>query len=240
MPSHFCDGDDLFEGKHGIIGQYEFVFFFCGGILIMIPNNIYVILGVPCAGKTTISNILCRKYGMHYFSGDKVHFSYYKRANPIDHPAMSRNMSDYFDLPADYLIQRERDIFKEQTPMIVSDLTKISCTYDKVLFDGIMDLEYISSIIDKNRIVYLNVSRAIRERDFFYREDHIHMLDSIRNNADFSEEEKERRITLRRTVAIDSYDYDAPKYGIAQFTRDDNTTTGEILAFVEKHFGLTL
>lgn len=204
----------------------------------MIPNNIYVIPGVPCAGKTTISDILCAKYGMHYFSGDKVHFSYYKSANPNDHPAMSRNMSDYFDLPASYLIQHERAIFKEQTPMIVSSLTKISSMFDKVLFDGIMDLEYISKIVDKNRIIYLNVSRAIRERDFFNREDHIHMLDNIRNNVEISEEEKERRITLRRTVAIDSFDYDAPKYGITQFTRDDSTTTDEILAFVENHFEL--
>jgi hypothetical protein len=147
-------------------------------------------------------------------------------------------MSDYFGLPAEYLIQRERDIFAEQTPMIISDLIEISAVHDKVLFDGIMDLSHIAPLISNNRIIYFYVSRYIRERDFFNRADHIHILENIKNNPNLSDGEKEKRILLRKTVAIDSYDYDAKKFRITQFDRDDSTTIEEMLGFTERHFGL--
>jgi hypothetical protein len=177
---------------------------------------------------------------MYYFSGDMKHFSYYKKADPIKHPAMCRDMSDYFDLPADFLIRRERSVFAEQTPMIVDDLIECAVHHNMVIFDGIMDMEYTSKRAHKNRVIYFDIAMDIRKRDFFRREDHIHMLENIRSNPKLSNEEKERRINLRRTVAISSYDYDAQKYGVMQFTRNCETSREEMLAFTERHFELCL
>ena len=178
----------------------------------MLPNNIYFLLGVPCAGKTTIANILTKKYGMAYFSGDEKRFFYFKKADKANHPAMSRNMPDYYDLPVDYLIQWERDVIKEQTPMIISDLIDLSKRQSKVLFGGIMDLGLIAPSISKNRVVYLTVSREIRKRDFFNRSGHIKRLENINNSPDISAEEKQRRIDLKINVAIDFCHDDVSHY----------------------------
>lgn len=202
------------------------------------PNNVYFLLGVPCAGKTTMADILCKKHGMYYFGGDAMRFCYFKKADKVKHPAMTRNMSDYFDLSADKLVQWERDVIKEQTPMALSDLKELSYQHEKILFDGILNLPFIPSTIDYRRIVYLTVSREIRERDFFSREDHLKMIENIKNNPNISDAEKERRIVLRRTVAIDFCPDDVHEYGLSQFIRNDHTTVTEELEFVERHFDL--
>lgn len=204
----------------------------------MLPENLYILLGVPCSGKTTLAKLLREKHAMQYFSGDAVHFSYYEKANPVDHPAMSKKVTDYFDWTADALMARERAIFAEQTPMLMDDLAALCEDHGRVLFDGIMDVGILAPNIRRDRVLYLDVSRAIRDRDFFERPDHIHMLDNIRENPSLTDAEKERRIALRKTVAIDSYDYDVSAYGIARFMRDDNTRPEEMLAFAERHFGL--
>ena len=46
----------------------------------MINTNVYFLLGYPCAGRTTIGNILAQKYKGYYFSGDNRRFDYYKLA----------------------------------------------------------------------------------------------------------------------------------------------------------------
>lgn len=204
----------------------------------MLPDNIYFILGVPCTGKTTLAKLLAPKHGLRYFSGDEVHFHYFKQANEKDHTAMSRNMSDFFDLSLPFLIQYERDVMTEQTPMILADLVRLSLEHERVLFDGILDLALLRPQVAKNRIVYVTVSRDIRARDFFARDDHKGMLQSIYNTAGITEAEKERRIALRKNAAISFCVEDARAYDICQVTRDDHTKTEEMLAFVERHFAL--
>ena len=204
----------------------------------MLPNNIYLLLGVPCSGKTTVAEILSEKHGMYYFSGDKTRFDYFKKANNIHHPAMSKDMSDYYDLPLDTLIQWEQGVIKEQTPMIIKDLKELSLKHEKIIFEGILDLDFIDNLISRSRIMYMLVSQKIMKCDFYNRKDHIKMLENIKNRQDISDFEKERRIKLRRDVAINFCSNDVSKYNITQFVRYDNTEISEVIKFTERHYEL--
>lgn len=204
----------------------------------LLADNIYIVLGVPCAGKTTVANELRKNHRMYYFGGDSKRFDYFQQAEKSMHPAMCRDMSDFFDLSCRELIKWEQDVITEQTPMIISDLDLLSRQHEKVIFEGILDLNIIAPFIAKNRILYLSVSREIRERDFYNRKEHIKMLENIQNNNDITEAEKDRRIHLRRTVAINFCPDDATEYGITQFVRTDDTKLSDFISSIERHFEL--
>lgn len=164
----------------------------------MLPDNLYILLGVPCSGKTTLARLLAEKYGMEYVSGDAVHFSYYAKADAQRHPAMAERVTDYFDRTAQALMARERAIFAEQTPMLMADLAQMCKGHARVLFEGIMDMGLLAPHVRRDRVLYLYVDRAVRDREFFERPDHVHMLENIRGNPALDDAEKERRIALRK------------------------------------------
>ena len=163
----------------------------------MINSNVFFLLGCPCAGKTTIGNILVQKYNVFYFSGDNRRFDYYKLAEKEKHPFMTMDASDFWDWTLDEMVAWEKGVIAEQTPYILNDLNELSKVHDIVLFEGMLNLKMVSKVVPDNQIVYLSVDKSVCEREFFAREDHRGMLDNILNTQDISEEEKQRRIDMR-------------------------------------------
>lgn len=52
----------------------------------------------------------------------------------------------------DEMVDWERGAISEQTPMIIEELNKLSERYDFVLFEGMIDINYLLSVTDRNRI----------------------------------------------------------------------------------------
>lgn len=202
--------------------------------IIMMNNNVYFILGVPCSGKSSIGAILKSKYNMFYFSGDAKRFDYFKLADATKHPFMTKNTSEFYGWTKEEMIDWERGVISEQTPFITSELNKLSSIHDLILFDGILDLGLISRMVNKNRVIYLTTNKAIIERDFFDRDDHKPLLNSILNTPNITDTEKQRRIQLRKEVARDSFCVDAAVYGIKQFERNSDTSIKELAERVEE------
>lgn len=204
----------------------------------MLNDNIYFMLGLPCSGKTTVGNILAKKYNMFYFSGDNRRFDYFKLADSSKHPYMTKDTSNFYEWSIKDMIEWEKGVISEQTSFILSDLNNLSGNYDLILFDGILDLSLISQIVNKKRVVYLTVSKEIIKNEFFNRDDHKPLLNSILSTTNITLEEKERRINLRKEVACNSFCDDTSVYGIKQFMRDERTSLVEMSHKIESHFEL--
>ena len=202
----------------------------------MMNSNVYFLLGCPCSGKTTVGNILAQKYNMLYFSGDNKRFDYYKYAEKEKHPFMTKDASDFWSWSLEEMVAWEKGVVSEQTPYILNDLNELSQTNDLILFEGMLDLAVVSKIVPANQIVYLSVEKSVCEREFFAREDHRGMLDNILNTQDISEEEKQRRIDMRKAAAINAFHVNAKEFGIETFMREETENAYEMVERIERHF----
>ena len=204
----------------------------------MINSNVYFLLGCPCAGKTTVGNILVQKYNMYYFSGDSRRFDYYKFVEKEKHPFMTMDASDFWDWSLDEMVAWEKGVISEQTPYILDDLNELSKGQDMVLFEGMLDLEIVSKVVPDNQIVYLSVDKSVCEREFFTREIHRGMVENIMNTPGISDEEKQRRLTVRKKAAINAFYENANEFGIQTFMREETTTAQEMAEKVARYFEL--
>ena len=204
----------------------------------MINSNVYFLLGCPCAGKTTVGNILVQKYNMLYFSGDNKRFDYYKLAEKEKHPFMTMDASDFWSWTLDEMVAWEKGVISEQTPYILNDLNELSKSNELILFEGMLDLSTVSKIVPANQIVYLSVEKSVCEREFFTREDHRGMIENIMNTPDISEDEKQRRIFMRKAAAINAFHVNANEFGVQTFMREETRTAHEMAEKVAGYFGL--
>ena len=201
-------------------------------------RNVFFLLGCPCAGKTTVAKILTQRYNMFLLSGDERRFDYYKHADKEKHKYMTMDASSFWDWSLDEMVDWERGVISEQTPMIIEELNRLSKERDIVLFEGMMDIKYLLSVADRNHIVYLTVDREICEKDFFGRGDHNGMLTAIMNTEGISDEEKNRRIEIRRASAIAAFYEDAQSYGLQSFSRKDISSPIEMTNKIAHYFNM--
>lgn len=201
-------------------------------------RNVFFILGCPCAGKTTVAKILTQRYNMFLLSGDERRFDYYKHADKAKHKYMTMDASSFWDWSLDEMVDWERGVISEQTPMIIEELNRLSKERDIVLFEGMMDIKYLLSVADRNHIVYLTVDREICEKDFFGRGDHNGMMTAIMNTEGISDEEKNRRIEIRRASAIAAFYEDAQSYGLQSFSRKDISSPIEMTNKIAHYFNM--
>ena len=175
---------------------------------------------------------------MFLLSGDERRFDYYKHADKEKHKYMTMDASSFWDWSLDEMVDWERGVISEQTPMIIEELNRLSKERDIVLFEGMMDIKYLLSVADRNHIVYLTVDREICEKDFFGRGDHNGMLTAIMNTEGISDEEKNRRIEIRRASAIAAFYEDAQSYGLQSFSRKDISSPIEMTNKIAHYFNM--
>ena len=201
-------------------------------------RNVFFILGCPCAGKTTVAKLLAERNNMYYFSGDDRRFDYYKHADKAKHKYMTMDASSFWDWSLSEMVDWEKGVVSEQTPMIIEDLNRLSEDHDYVLFEGMVDINHLLSVADRDRIIYLTVDRDMCEKDFFGRGDHNGMLTAIMNTKGISDEEKMRRVEIRRSAAIIAFYEDAQEFGLQSFSRKDIGSPVEMAIKIERFFNI--
>lgn len=175
---------------------------------------------------------------MVYFSGDDKRFDYYKFAEKEKHPFMTMDTSNFWNWTLDEMVAWEKGVVSEQTSYILNDLKERSKSNDLILFEGMLDLETVSKVVPANQIVYLSVEKSVCEREFFTREDHRSMLENILNTPGISEDEKRRRIAMRKEAAINAFYEDAKEFGVQTFMREETRTAYEMAEKLARYFGL--
>ncbi|MBP5442696.1 MAG: AAA family ATPase [Treponema sp.] len=203
-----------------------------------VNRNVLFLLGCPCAGKTTVAKLLAQRNNIYYLSGDERRFDFYKQADAAKHKYMTMDTSDFWQWPLDKMVAWERGVITEQTPMIIEYLNRLSECHEFVLFEGMIDIKYLLSVVNRDCIVYLTVPRDVCEKDFFGRDDHNGMKSAILLTEGISDEEKRRRIEIRKEAAITAFYEDAQRLGLQCFSRKDISSPLNMVEQIEQYFGL--
>jgi hypothetical protein len=140
-------------------------------------QNIYIVTGGACGGKTSITKYLADKYEMILFNWDDQHGEYQKLTDPVYQPAMSQrpnfsSWEEYFMRPVEEYSQWLDETFQEQTGMVVSELLKLSGSANgkKIIVDGFFTANILKEISHFNRVVFLLASEKVVRHDYFNRE----------------------------------------------------------------------
>ena len=151
---------------------------------------------------------------------------------------MTMDASSFWNWSLDEMVAWERGVVSEQTPMIIEELNRLSEEHDLVLYEGMLDIDFLLSSADRDRMVYLTVDRDICEKDFFGRGDHNGMLTAIMNTEDIPDEEKKRRTEIRRAAAITAFYENAQSFGLQSFSRKDVNSPLEMAEKIERFFNI--
>lgn len=86
--------------------------------------------GSPCAGKTSISNILGEKYNLFIYHCDEYYKEHVKRCNPVQQPIMSKLApmpeDEFWMRPVEQQVIEEVAFCEEEFSMVIDDLLKLS------------------------------------------------------------------------------------------------------------------
>lgn len=101
--------------------------------------NIYYIGGSPCAGKSTVAEILSQKYGLHYFKVDDFLDDYTGRGALAGYPICKKivEMNAEEIWMRDPLLQcrEEFEFYREVFEYVLADLGQINCK-DGIITEG--------------------------------------------------------------------------------------------------------
>jgi hypothetical protein len=149
-------------------------------------QNIYIVTGGACGGKTSVTKYLADKYDMILYNWDDKFSEYQALVDPNYQPAMSKrpnfaSWEEYFMRPVEEYSKWLDETFQEQTGMAVTDLLKLSAGADgkKIIVDGFFTFELLKQISDNNRVVFLLASDEVVRNDYFNRECKRDMYDCI-------------------------------------------------------------
>jgi len=144
-------------------------------------KNVLFISGTAYAGKTTMTKLIEKKYGIkRYREGTKydLHMEY---ADKKYQPAMCYKRKDlysFFNRPYDEYGQWFKDTVREQAEMAIIDLIKLSKD-EKIIADVEIPLDLLVQIADPSQVVLLYAEPELIRENYFAREDKKMILDCI-------------------------------------------------------------
>ena len=203
-------------------------------------RNVYFISGTPCAGKTTITRALGKKFGIPVYVIDDQFTIHQLMSDRACQPNMNRHFRD-----ADEFFGRSVEEYKnwllgnsrEQLDYVLMDLIRLS--RDRVVLCDIhLIAEEASRITDPSRIAFLIKEPKDLVEAYISRPDHQAFRDFIHSASDY----EKAKATCNETL----YSLNIERYNRIRnsdyfwLERDDGRTVDETAALVEKHFGWRL
>ena len=203
-------------------------------------KNVYFISGTPCAGKTTITRALGKKYGIPVYVIDDQFTIHQLKSDPEHQPNMNRSFRD-----ADEFFGRTVEEYKnwllgnsrEQLDFVLMDLVRLS--QDRIILCDIhLIAEDAVKITDPSRIAFLIKEPKELVDAYISRPDHRPFRDFLRSASDYEKAKATCNETLY-SLNIDRWNYIRGSE-FFWLERDDRRTVDETVSLVEKHFGWRL
>ena len=89
-------------------------------------NRVFWLGGSPCSGKSSISEILARRFDLDIYHVDEAFEAHRQRINPAQQPALSKwlasSWNDRWMQPVDNLVREAIACYREHFALIVDDL----------------------------------------------------------------------------------------------------------------------
>ncbi|WP_309119683.1 hypothetical protein [Paenibacillus sp.] len=202
-------------------------------------EHVYWICGGPCGGKSTMTTAIAAKWNMIPYSSDDHTFEYQKKANPQDHPAILRHFVDwewYFLGRGNDRGQWLNNAFDESVEFILLDLLQMG-KEKPIVVDTFMDPEFLKTIADHRRIVYLFAEDDVIRSQYLTRE-HVSGMEQL--FPTLSDPQRARNETLDTVAKGSNHSFlKVKQQGVQYFVREASTTKEEVLSCIEKHFQFT-
>jgi hypothetical protein len=145
-------------------------------------DRVYWLSGSPCGGKTTVSNVLAKRYDWNVYHVDEHWDNHKERATAENHPtyiAITRVTGDELWLrPLDEQIRTEPIFVKEAFPLILEDIEQLLAKDTRPLIvDASVVPSSVQSILpSKNHIFYLIPSEHFQREQYALRPSIKHTL----------------------------------------------------------------
>lgn len=118
-------------------------------------SHIYWLGGSPCAGKSSIADILTQKYGWQHYCCDDAYERHSTFITPSQQPTYARLCTLSGDAlwmrPLEQQIRDEIQVYKEEFPLILTDLLALPTT-TPILLEGNALLPELVAPLLKNRM----------------------------------------------------------------------------------------
>ncbi|WP_160679859.1 hypothetical protein [Clostridium sp. C8-1-8] len=201
-------------------------------------ENVYIIGGNACSGKSTMAKLIAEKYGFTLYQMDEHYEEHRKMANETDQPNMCYPRDDiyaFFNRPVLEYASSLQGAIKEEVPMVLLDLIELQ--KDKpVIADVLFTPMDIEGVIPRDRAVFLTSNRELVESDYFNRPEKRDFYDCVMSfpNPEASFENVFNVVDLinqREKAIIEASGY----YSIE---RKIDSKVLDVVRCIEKHFDL--
>ena len=202
-------------------------------------NKIYYIGGSPCAGKSTIAEILSQKYHLYYFKVDDYLDSYTKLGALKGYPICKKTI----EMSAEQIWMREPvlqcreefEFYEEVFEYVLADLKQINCEND-IITEG---AAYVPKLIKqlglpRNRYISITPTEEFQISHFKRREFVPYVLEGCSDMEKAFCNWMDRDILFAQEVQRQCYE---ERY--ASIINDGNIEIDELVSRVAKHFTLS-
>ncbi|MCJ8012332.1 ATP-binding protein [Paenibacillus sp. KQZ6P-2] len=209
-------------------------------------QNVYVITGQACGGKTTASRYLADKYDLILLDWDEQFASYQLLVDPHFQPAMSQrpefpSWEEYFMRPPEEYSEWLNTTFREQTEMVIAHLLKLAGNAEgkKIIVDGFFDVQTLKKISDYSRVVFLLSSEEVVRRDYFNRECKRDMYECIMGLR--NPEAALENVFQTMFYKVEEGEKEICESGFRWFKRNTlGTDPMDTIKQIEEHFGFSI
>ena len=201
-------------------------------------KNVYFICGNACGGKTTLTKMLAEKHGFYLYDMDENYHRHRRMAEPAYQPNMCYHLQDFhtqYTRPTARQALWNIDTLAESTHMALMDLVALSQD-KKVVADVSFSPVYTDKTVDYNHFVFLSVDKSEIRKSYFNRPEKQGFYNYVKEQelADTYFENIFRNLELTNRLENRLIE----KSGLYILKRERADSREDILAKVEKHFGL--
>lgn len=201
-------------------------------------EKIYFIGGSPCAGKSTVAEIISKKYGMFYFAVDKFLDGYTKKGAQKGYPICKKQMEMRAEeiWMRDPLLQcnEEFQYYREVMEFIIDDLKQIRCENGIITEGAAYAPKIIGELrIPKSRYLSITPTREFQISHFRKRKFVPCVLDGCSDLEGAFQNWMGRDVLFAQEVRLQ-----CEKEGYCSVVNDGSKTIEVMADLVTAHFGL--
>lgn len=201
-------------------------------------RDIYWIGGSPCAGKSSIAEILAKKYDFTVFKCDDFMIKHIEKSDKVRHPIMNKfkkmSWNQIWMRSVDIQVIEEFDFYREEFDMLLNDL-ELSLENKTMIVEGTALLpELLNSLkINKKKVVYIAPTNDFQVHYYSKRTWIKEVLGQCENPSLAFSNWMERDVEFSNVV-LDT----ANKLGMQTFRVDGDLSIEEMVIKVEEYFEL--
>lgn len=196
-------------------------------------RRVLLIGGSPCAGKSTVSELICKKFNFQYIKVDDYMDKHIKEANEIDHPKISlwktTPWHELFSREVETQFNEEVECYHETWHMLKRDILEDANQGD-LLVEGCGLLpKFIHTLFEDATICYMVPEEAFQVEKYASRDWAYHLLKDAKDPKIAFDNWMARDMMFAKYIKDEAEKYNYPVF-LVDGSKDAETIAKEIMA----------